>query len=221
MSSAATPLDRIERRPYIAAIACLAEQYGLIESEVRTLASPIAVEQRHVAGIALGRRQRRRAPRPRGLAEDQPAAHPARAPAPDATARHDERERHGVRGAIGRQIEQPRGHGGRRDGRREVGRPDAAIENFRPADGAAEAAHHLVAHRERGGELPRVDVADPCRHGQRDRHHHRARRRPRWQMDVVDFGEARHRRPDRDIVDGTRREDAGPSVAASLRPAIW
>ena len=63
----------------------------------------------------------------------------------DAGRREAQRKRKRIGGLAGVEPHEPRGHRGNAERRGEIGRPDAAVENARAVDGAAEPGHRLVA----------------------------------------------------------------------------
>ena len=97
-------------------------------------------------------------------------------------------------------LQQPRGDRGGAERRREIARPDAAIEHARPVDRGAEPDHGLVAHDDGGGEIVGRHVRQRGGDGQRRRHHDRARRDHRAEVDVVDLAQSRQRHIDRQAV---------------------
>jgi hypothetical protein len=92
-----------------------------------------------------------------------------------------------VRARLLVELEEPRGHGGDAKGRGEIGRPDAAIENGRPVDGAAEPGHGLGAGKDRGDHVVGRNRRQRAGQGERAGNDDCARRHHGGEVDVVDL----------------------------------
>src|SRR6516162_6277999 len=91
------------------------------------------------------------------------------------------------------ELKQPRGDGGHAEGRSEIGRPDAAVENGRPVDGAPEPGHGLGAGEDRGDHVAGCDRRQRAGEGERAGNDDGAGRGHGGEMDVVDLAQPRER----------------------------
>jgi hypothetical protein len=131
---------------------------GDVGRDAEDVGKGAAFEQLAIGGEALLRGQRRVEPVAGGVAHGEPARGRGRVVMADRGRRQRERERQRVRARLLVELEEPRGHGGHAEGRGEIGRPDAAIEDGRPVDGAAEPGHGLGAGEDRGDHVVGRDV---------------------------------------------------------------
>ena len=118
---------------------------------------------------------------------------------PHAGRREDERERQRIGGGPVIEPAEPRGDGSDGERRGKIGRPDAAIENRRPVDGATQPGHGFGAGEDRGDHVVRRDRGRRGRQGERGGDDNAARRRHGRKMDVVDLAQACERAPGREV----------------------
>ena len=132
-----------------------AAQQRRVRRDAENVLQEIAVGDLHVGGKARPRRQRRLQAAAGGMADREPAHRGRRRVMAGPRRRHDQRRRQRVRGLLAVELEQPRGDRGGAERRREIARPDAAIEHARAVDRRAEPDHRLVAHDDGRGEIVR------------------------------------------------------------------
>ena len=158
-----------------------------------------AFEQLAVGGEALLRCQRRVEAVAGGIAHGEPARGGCRIVMSHGGRRQRERQRQRVRARLLVELEEPRGDGGHAEGRGEIGRPDAAIEDSRPVDGAAEPSHGLGAGEDRRDHVVGRDRRQRARERERAGNDDRAGRDHGGEMDVVDLAQPRERAAGREI----------------------
>ena len=124
--------------------------------------------------------------------------------------------------AVCRRVEavKPRGHSRHAERRREIGRPDAAVEHGRTADPQAKPDHRLGACDDRLDERVGPGVRARRRDGQRRRNDDAARRRARRQMDVIDLTQPRQRAMEADVAgEAAALRQVAPSTCGLRRCA--